>query len=133
VVGDCSGTVVVPPTNAVTPPPAKTAPAPLPPPAPVTPKAPPAPGFSAAANTARVVVHVDTQSNLWVNDVKCPLEGTTRSFDTPPLEAGHQYYYTLSVELPQGGREDRRVALVPGRTTEVDFRPLAAARIGASR
>jgi uncharacterized protein (TIGR03000 family) len=103
-----------------------------------TPPAPPAPAPAPApsdlklpgntqsqASPARVVVNVPENAKLWVEQVYCPLTGEQRAFNTPALQPGSQYYYTLTVELAQGGRESRRVEVQPGRTVEVDFRAFA--------
>jgi len=108
-------------------------PAPPPPPPPGELKLP-GQGFGAVdGSKARIVVRLSDNAQLWVNDVKCPLSGAVRSFETPDLQPGGQYFYTLTVELPQGGRENRRVALTPGEITEVDFRPMANAMLQTAR
>jgi uncharacterized protein (TIGR03000 family) len=108
---------------------AATPPAPSPGPAPLP--TPPAdlklPGNTQSQSSpARVVVSVPENAKLWVEQVLCPLTGEQRAFNTPALQPGNQYYYTLTVELAQGGRESRRVEVQPGRTVEVDFRAFAS-------
>jgi uncharacterized protein (TIGR03000 family) len=71
---------------------------------------------------ARVIVHLPADAKLWVDQVACPLIGTTRSFDTPALASGAQYAYTLTVEMPDGRRENRRVTMAAGGAVEVEFR-----------
>jgi len=71
---------------------------------------------------ARVIVHLPADAKLWVDQVACPIPGPTRSFDTPVLVPGGQYAYTLTVELPDGNRENRRVTMTAGRVIEVEFR-----------
>jgi uncharacterized protein (TIGR03000 family) len=75
----------------------------------------------AAPSTARVVVHLPADAKLWVDHVACPLPGTVRSFDTPNLTPGAQYAYTLTVETPDGVRENRRITMSAGRVVDVDF------------
>ncbi len=75
-----------------------------------------------ASNAARVVVHVPADAKVWVDQVACPLSGTTRAFNTPTLLPGAQYAYTIAIETASGGRQERRVTMSAGRTVEVDFR-----------
>jgi uncharacterized protein (TIGR03000 family) len=88
-----------------------------------------------SAAPARVVVKLPASARLWVDQVACPLEGTERSFDTPALEPGQRYVYTLRVELERDGRraeETRRVPLVAGQRVEVDFESVGAVRTAAN-
>jgi uncharacterized protein (TIGR03000 family) len=73
-------------------------------------------------NQARVIVHLPADAKLWVDQVACPIPGSTRSFDTPALLPGAQYSYNLTVEMPDGNRENRRVTMAAGRVVEVEFR-----------
>jgi len=73
-------------------------------------------------NEATVVMHVPADAKVWVDKVLCPLTGSTRSFQTPSLLPGAVYGYTIAVEMPDGSREERRIAINAGRTVEVDFR-----------
>jgi uncharacterized protein (TIGR03000 family) len=84
---------------------------------------------------ARVVVKLPASARLWVDQVPCPLEGTERSFDTPALEPGQRYVYTLRVEVERDGRpvqETRRVPLVAGQRVEVNFDNVGAVRTAAN-
>jgi uncharacterized protein (TIGR03000 family) len=97
--------------------------------APAAPVAPTAPATqtvatrgSATAAAAKVVVNIPADSKLWVEEVACPLKGETRSFSTAVLEPGSRYFYNLTAESAQGARETRRIELMPGQTTEVDFK-----------
>lgn len=74
------------------------------------------------SNKATVVMLVPADAKVWVDQVPCPLEGSMRSFNTPNLLPGAQYAYTITVETPNGSREERRVSMTAGRTVEVDFR-----------
>jgi uncharacterized protein (TIGR03000 family) len=73
-------------------------------------------------NQARVIVHLPVDAKLWVDQVACPISGPTRAFNTPALTPGAQYAYTLTVEMPGGAREDRRITMTAGGTVEVEFR-----------
>ena len=80
---------------------------------------------STVAAPARVVINVPAAAKLWVENVACPLTGDTRAFSTAALQPGSHYFYNLKVETPEGAQQTRRVELIPGRTTEVDFRTVA--------
>jgi uncharacterized protein (TIGR03000 family) len=78
----------------------------------------------AATSPARVIVKLPAQARLWVDQVPCPLEGTVRAFDTPELQPGQRYFYTLRMEVERNGQrvqESRRVPFVAGQRVEVDF------------
>jgi uncharacterized protein (TIGR03000 family) len=71
---------------------------------------------------AHVVVKLPADARLFVDGVPCPLTSAQRSFDTPPLEPGKTYYYSLRVE----GRslaETKRVTVRAGKETVVEFEP----------
>jgi uncharacterized protein (TIGR03000 family) len=73
---------------------------------------------------ARVVVKLPADARLWVDDVTCPLTSTTRSFDTPALQPGQEYYYTVRAEVTRGGRavsDSKRVILRAGEESVVVF------------
>jgi uncharacterized protein (TIGR03000 family) len=81
-------------------------------------------------NVARITVNLPAEAKLWIDDVLCPLTSGTRSFKTPTLEAGRQYFYTLTVELNQDGQniaENRRIYVTPGQQVNVDFTNMATA------
>jgi uncharacterized protein (TIGR03000 family) len=84
-----------------------------------------------STDQARIVVRLPADARLWVDQVPCPLEGTVRAFDTPALESGQRYAYTLRVELERNGQrlqESRRVPLTAAERVEVDFNNLGAVR-----
>lgn len=82
----------------------------------------------AAAAPAHVTVRLPENARLFVDDVPAPR--TARGgFDTPRLDPGKTYYYTLRAETTRDGKtrsESRRVELQAGRQVEVDFTDLAA-------
>ena len=83
--------------------------------------------YEAAAAPAHVTVRLPESARLFVDGVACPLTTGQRSFDTPALEPGKAYYYTLRVELVQGGQtrtDSRRLDLQAGKQVHVDFRDL---------
>ncbi len=54
-------------------------------------------------DAARVTVKLPADARLYVDGVPCPLTSATRSFDTPELDAGRSYYYTLKAEVVRDG------------------------------
>jgi len=80
---------------------------------------------------SRVTVVVPAEARLWVDNVECPLTSTVRSFNTPPLSANQQYFYSLKVELARDGRtisETQRVLITPGQEARVDFTTVGSLR-----
>jgi uncharacterized protein (TIGR03000 family) len=69
---------------------------------------------------------------MTVDGVECPLASDTRAFDTPALQPGQQFYYTVKAEVVRDGKsvtETRRVIFEAGSKIDVDFRsPLETAR-----
>jgi uncharacterized protein (TIGR03000 family) len=81
------------------------------------------------ADVARVMVQLPEDGKLFVDGVPCPLDSATRTFSTPRLDPGRQYYYTLKAEVVRDGQaqsESRRVFVEAGRQTSVDFRNLGS-------
>jgi uncharacterized protein (TIGR03000 family) len=88
-----------------------------------------------AADVAKVTVMLPNDAKLFIDGVECPLTSNPRIFETPRLEAGRQYYYTLKAEVVRDGRtkaDSRRVVVEAGRTTQVEFKDLEAVQ-SASR
>jgi uncharacterized protein (TIGR03000 family) len=84
---------------------------------------------------AKVTVMLPSDAKLYVDGVECPLTSTPRTFETPKLDPGRQYYYTVKAEVVRGGRtqaDSRRVIVEAGRTATVDFQDLGAVQ-AASR
>jgi uncharacterized protein (TIGR03000 family) len=76
---------------------------------------------------AHVTVRVPENARLFVDDVVAPGTSATHTFDTPKLEPGRTYYYTLRAETTRDGRSRsarRRVEVQAGERVEVDFRDL---------
>ncbi len=77
---------------------------------------------------ARVTVLLPSEARLYVDDVLCDLTSDTRSFDTPPLPFGRDYYYVLRAVIERGGRTvevSKRVGLRAGKRSIVDFGDLS--------
>jgi uncharacterized protein (TIGR03000 family) len=74
--------------------------------------------------TARITVKLPSSARLWVDDVHCPLTSNERSFNTPALTPGQQYFYVFRMEVEQDGQlvtENRRVFIAAGQHVNVDF------------
>jgi uncharacterized protein (TIGR03000 family) len=81
-----------------------------------------------AAAAAHVTVRLPENARLYVNEVPAP-QTARRGFDTPRLDPGKTYYYTLRAETSRDGNtrsESRRVELRAGQQVEVDFTELSA-------
>src|SRR6202022_1479640 len=78
-----------------------------------------------ADGAAHVAVKAPLDAKVTVDGVAFPANGTTvRSFDTPRLEGGRTYYYTVKMEVQRDGRtvsDSRRVLLEAGKDVSVDF------------
>jgi uncharacterized protein (TIGR03000 family) len=78
----------------------------------------------AAARTSRVTVRLPEDARLYVDGTVCPLTSGTRSFETPALEPGRSYYYTLKAEVTRDGQprsESKRVMVQAGTQVDVSF------------
>ncbi len=76
-------------------------------------------------NSARLTVEVPQNAELFVNNTRCPLKSETRSFNTPKLEQGKRYYYTLRAEVTRDGQvmqSTKKVYLSAGKHVRVDLR-----------
>lgn len=125
------GVVVTPPgttpsTNPPTPPQPMS---PAPPPPPVRPNATPTSNTaptSAYPDRAQIVVHLPVEAKLTVDNVFCPIQGETRTFNTPVLRDGAQYYYELQITHVRDGQsvtQQKKITMSAGQRIEVDFRP----------
>jgi uncharacterized protein (TIGR03000 family) len=99
------------------------------------PKSPDKGKKQAQAAPARVTVRLPADATLTIDNVVCPLTSTTRVFESPKLEPGRQFVYTVKAEVVRDGRpvsESRRVIVEAGKKLEVNFKDLAAVQ-AASR
>jgi uncharacterized protein (TIGR03000 family) len=99
---------------------------PVPPPgAPAAPAPAPKPEKKVEASApAHITVHVPADAKLTVDGVECPLTSETRTFDTPKLQPGQQYYYTVKAEVVRDGKtrtETKRLIFEAGKKIDVDF------------
>lgn len=77
---------------------------------------------------ARVTVSLPADARLYVDGVRCSLASERRSFDSPPLELGRTYAYTLRAEIVRDGQTrvtSRRVAVRGGEEVRVDLTALS--------
>src|SRR5262245_7116538 len=101
----------------VQPAPGPGAPAPSPRPQPIDKK-------RTEAAPARITVHVPADAKVTVDGVECPLTSGARTFDTPKLQPGQQFYYTVQAEVVRDGKtrtETKRVIFEAGRKIDVEF------------
>lgn len=80
------------------------------------------------ASPARITVHLPAEASLFIDDVLCTLTSETRAIDTPALEPGHDYQYTLRVEAARNGRAVSKSKLIffrAGDMVRVDFGDLS--------
>jgi uncharacterized protein (TIGR03000 family) len=74
--------------------------------------------------SARITVRLPEEARLFIDGVECSLTSDTRTFDTPALEAGREYTYTLRAELRRDGQtvtDHRVVVFRAGEPVTVDF------------
>jgi uncharacterized protein (TIGR03000 family) len=95
--------------------------------------------FTALGNdqgdVARVTVLGPGAARLTVNDVELGTVESRRSFETPRLESGRRYYYTIKAEVSDAGQPrvaTQRVYVEAGKNVTVDFRELTSAARAAA-
>jgi uncharacterized protein (TIGR03000 family) len=82
-----------------------------------------------APGAAVVTVSLPADARLFIDDVACPLTTAKRSFQTPALEAGREYFYTLRAEIVRNGEtrtQSQRITFGAGRQVNVEFTNFAA-------
>jgi uncharacterized protein (TIGR03000 family) len=83
---------------------------------------------------AKVTVNLPKDAKLFVDGVECLVTSDNVSFDTPKLETGRTYTYTLQAEVVRAGQkrsESKRVEFQAGNEVNVQF--TLAATQAASR
>jgi uncharacterized protein (TIGR03000 family) len=76
------------------------------------------------------VILPDPSVVVWLDDHRTTSTGREREYATPPLQPGKKYTYTVTAMWERNGEvltEERRVAVVAGRTTFVDLTGTAMA------
>jgi uncharacterized protein (TIGR03000 family) len=91
-----------------------------------------APGYAAPASTApagsAVTLHIKVpraDARVWIEGQQMQLTGTDRDFQSPPLDAGRGYTYTIRAAWMQGGDEvsrEQKLDVKAGQDVVVDFR-----------
>jgi uncharacterized protein (TIGR03000 family) len=87
-----------------------------------------------SSQAAHVTVTLPAEAKLFVQGVACPLTSAKRTFDTPKLQVGQNYIYTLRAEVARAGRtlvETRQVSITAGKRVVVDFGDMSAAKVAA--
>ncbi|HYV38551.1 MAG TPA: TIGR03000 domain-containing protein, partial [Gemmataceae bacterium] len=83
------------------------------------------PPIQANANTAQMDVFVpDENAQVWFDGSLTSSKGSTRYFDSPPLQAGSTYQYVLRAAWTQNGRPmtaETTVSVTAGSQVVVDF------------
>jgi uncharacterized protein (TIGR03000 family) len=88
----------------------------------------------ASPRPARVTVQLPADATLYIDNEVCPLTSATRTFPTPALQPGREYYYTLRAEVVRDGQtlvQRQRVTVSAGRQVSVrlnDFSPVRTAQ-----
>jgi len=76
-------------------------------------------------NRARMIITVPDNAKLFIDDQETSKTASQRSFTTPVLNKGENYYYEVRVEITQDGKtmsETRKVSVQAGKVARVDFR-----------
>ena len=80
---------------------------------------------STTTETAKVTVILPGEGKLFVNEVEMAIKGK-QTFETPKLNPGQRYFYTVKADLVKGGKttsETRRIDIMAGKSVTVDFSP----------
>jgi uncharacterized protein (TIGR03000 family) len=83
---------------------------------------------------ALINVKLPDDARLYVDGVLCPLSSGERTFDTPALERGKTFHYTLKAEITRSGKtvsETQVVEVEAGKQVAVEFNKLPV--VAASR
>jgi uncharacterized protein (TIGR03000 family) len=86
------------------------------------------------AAPAHVTIRLPADAKLYVDNVACPLTSATRSFDTPALDPGRKYFYTVRAEVMRNGQtvvQAQRVEMTAGQKVTVTLNKFAAATTSA--
>src|SRR5262245_32543895 len=88
----------------------------------------PAGGYGAspapATNAVLVTVKVPENAEVWFGDFKTKATGSLRTFESPPLDPGSEYTYTIRARWDEGGREvnqTQKVDVRSGSRVNVEF------------
>jgi uncharacterized protein (TIGR03000 family) len=81
-------------------------------------------------DAAHVTVIAPPGARVFVDNFAVKLHGDRATFDTPALEPGKTYFYTIKAELDRDGKADsesQRVLVQAGKAVTVEFKKLNAA------
>ncbi len=80
-------------------------------------------------NLGTIVLQVPASATVWFGEQKMTQTGAERSYQSPPLEPGKTYSYTIKVSWPTAAGKDytaeQEVTVRANQTSRVDFTPLA--------
>jgi uncharacterized protein (TIGR03000 family) len=85
---------------------------------------------ASAANRARLIVELPAGAKLFVDDAPISDAAPKKSFRTPELQKGQEYYYEVRAELIRDGKpvsESRKIVVKAGEVIRTDFRSLGVA------
>lgn len=71
-----------------------------------------------------LIVELPQDANLFINDTPTNVQSTRRVFQTPPLEQGYRYTYTLRAEVVRDGQtvsQEQTVSFRPGEEARANF------------
>jgi uncharacterized protein (TIGR03000 family) len=80
---------------------------------------------TAEAKPAKLIVRLPANAKLVIDDTATKSTGSVRSFETPPLEVGKKYSYTLKATWMEQGKEvvrQKDVIVQGGRVADIDLR-----------
>jgi uncharacterized protein (TIGR03000 family) len=83
-----------------------------------------APVSTSAPSVARFTIVVPADAELTVDGIPTTVSGTERSFNSPPLDKGFDYAYTIRARWTQDGapvEQTRKVSFKAGSQVRVDF------------
>jgi uncharacterized protein (TIGR03000 family) len=77
------------------------------------------------SSRATVTVHLPADAKLYVDGKVVDLTSSTRTFSTPDIEKGREYFYDLKAEWTRDGKvvsDSQRVVLQAGKVSNVEFK-----------
>jgi uncharacterized protein (TIGR03000 family) len=83
----------------------------------------------AAMKPATVTVNLPEDGKLFVDGAPYPISANQRTFNTPALRQGKDYYYELKAQVVRDGKtqtETQTITVEPGKHVQVNFKTLKA-------
>jgi len=87
-----------------------------------------------AAAPATIVVSLPANAKLLIDDRATSSTSANRTFATPALEQGKEYYYTLTAEIVRDGKNEtvtQKVAVRAGEASRVNIEFPAATSVAS--